>query len=157
MKIPPKQITQLIKQMKKTELQELMMKDIYWTLADHDWPNNVPPQYSKQVQFQDCYLKVYYGAKNYIEVLFPKNVTVKFGTQYFEDYTPMKFASLVYLLLGRIGPIINPMAFHLQTVRQEIGLYKNFKYKNVLRQSLKTNPVYQTILCMTRNFRDDSI
>ena len=147
-KIPPKEITQLIRQMKKQDFNELIMKDIYWTLTDRPSPR----QYSKQIQLQHFYLKVFYGSQNYIEALFPNNVVVKFGTQYFENYSPMKFASLVFLLIDRFGPIRNPMAFHLQATRQEIGLYKNFKHKNVLRNSLKTDPVYQTLLCMARNF-----
>lgn len=151
-KAPPKQITAKIAQYAKTDLHELIVKDIYWMLTRND-PNG-PGQRSKQIQLKSFYLKVYYGEKTYIEVLFPDNVVVKFGVQYFEKYSPIKFASLVYLLIDRFGPIRNPTAFNMQSVRQTIGLYRDFNPKNVMRLSLKSDPVYQTLLCMTRNFSD---
>lgn len=150
-KAPPKQITAKIAQYTKTELNELIVKDIYWSLTRNAAGVS---QRSKQIQLQSFYLKVYYGERTYIEVVFPDSVLVKFGTQYFERYSPIKFASLVYLLIDRFGPIRNPTAFNMQSVRQTVGLYRDFNPKSVMRLSLKTDPVYQTLLCMTRNFSD---
>lgn len=153
LKAPPKQVTMKIAQYTQTDLHELIVKDIYWMLTRDNGAAG-PSQLSKQIQLKSFYLKVYYGEKTYMEVLFPNNVSVKFGQQYFENYSPMKFTSLVYLIIDRFGPIRNPMAFQIQTVRQQIGLYRNYNPKNVLRLSLKSDPVYQTLLCMARNFSD---
>lgn len=144
----PRQIKQKIINMNKEDLHQLIIKDIYWM----NKREGQRPKLSKQIQLEKCYLKVYYGAITYIDVLFPDNVSVHFGPQYFEQYSAIKFASLVYLLIDSFGPIRNPMAFQIQAVREQLGFYKQFNSKNVLRLSLKKDPVYITVSTMVKNF-----
>ena len=142
----PKQITKKIKELRTSDLHQLMMKDIYWTLTEH--PNGQVR--SKQIQLQSIYLKVYYGnGQKSIEAIFARGVTLKFDSQYFEDYSDIKFASLVFLILDEFGPVLNPMAFNMQYTRNQMGLYHNFQSRNVLRRSLKKDPVFQSFLFMT--------
>lgn len=150
----PLQLRKQIDSMTQQDFHELIAKDIHWSITRDLVAGQPRRTLSKQIQLQKVYLKVYYGQSNHIEALFPNNVSVRFGPKYFEDYSAMKFASLVYLLIDRFGPIRNPMAFNIQRVRQQLGMYKQFQSKNVLRFSLRNDPVYQTILCMTRNFSD---
>jgi hypothetical protein len=146
----PKQIHDKITDLNKTDFHALIAKDIHWTLIRNDTGLQSTTR-TKQIQLQSFYLKVYYGKEKYIEALFPDNVSVKFGAQYFKDYSAIKFASLIFLLLDRFGPIRNPMAFSMQTVRQQLGLYRQFNSKMVLRNSLREDAVYQTLLCMVRS------
>lgn len=145
-KILPTQITKKIKDLHKQEFNQLMMKDIFWTNTEH--PNG--PARTKQIQLQSIYLKVHYGqGHNAIEALFGNGVNLKFGRQYFENYSNMKFASLVYLILDEFGPIRNPMAFQIINTRNQMGMYSAFQSRKVLRRSLKNDKVFQSLLFMT--------
>jgi hypothetical protein len=142
----PKEITKEIRELRTQDLHQLLMKDIYWVLSEN--PNNRTRH--KEVQLESLFMKVGYGAnQKSIDASFPGGATVRFDSKYFERYPDMKFASLIYLILDEFGPIQNPMVFHLQQVRNRGGLYKNFKSRSVLRNSLKTDPVFQTLLFMT--------
>jgi hypothetical protein len=145
----PKQITKKIKGYRKQDLNQLMMKDIYWTLTEH--PNGPIQTRTKNIQLESMNLKVSYAnGERLIEATFPRGVSVKFGTQYFENFSDIKFVSLVYLILDEFGPIYNPMAFqNIINTRNDIGIYRNFQSKSVLRRSLKTEPVFQSLLFMT--------
>lgn len=142
----PKDITKKIKELRTQDLHQILMKDIYYVLSEN--PNNKTRH--KEVQLESMFLKISYGAnQKSIEVIFSGGATVKFDSKYFERYSDMRFSSLIFLILDEFGPIQNPMVFHLQHVRNQNGLYKNFNSKNVLRKSLKTDPVFQTLLFMT--------
>ena len=144
----PKQITKKIKGMNQQTFNQLVMKDIWWMILNH--PNVSAQKLSRNFQLQSMNIKISYAnGEKYIEASFPKGTTVRFGPQYFKRFSNIKFASLVFLILDEFGPIRNPMSANVIEARNVLGKYKEFPSRQVLRNSLKHEPVFQSLLFMT--------
>lgn len=151
----PKQITKNIKQYRATNLHQLYMKDIYWTLTTN--PHGSVQARTKHIQLRDMYLIVSYANGNKkIEAIFSNGVKIIFDSEYFENYSDIKFVSLVYFILDEFGPILNPEAYEtIIQIRNRNRYYQNFPYRNVYRLSLKTDPVYKSFMFMKKTIPKD--